>query len=386
VSQESPTRQELIEQATERVELKSLVVGLGNLLLDPNNYRLGRPPVPDEEAAAHQDDVLRTMVRQHAVDELVALITDHGWLDYDRIVIRRLQDPIRSSEARPLFVVVEGNRRTSALKLLHSSPDRESLKPSVLRAFKSLNVVLLEGAPADVAVVADTIMGLRHIKMVRPWGARQRDRFVALLYESSGLSFQEVGTRISEGRNKTKARYRGWRIYEQARDELTLGKLEPSVEGRLYHLLTLTAKSRELRNWLGWKDSPIPTETAVGIGVSSRRMVGVPESGLETFGCFVALITDGQIRNPDMLATTARIVASAEARAKLEETWNFEQASAVLDAETAFGDRLETERLLRTTTSAVRKLKEGDPVPSLLPLVDELSTAVRALLKEWGND
>lgn len=387
--------------AADRVQLVPIVVGLQNLLLDPNNYRLEErtagSKVADSEVVRLQPKLIERMFNEYEAEALAVLIQDHGWLDHDRIVVRRLEQrstngnrpPGITSSAVPLFVVVEGNRRTSALKWLFGNAPYQSLKPSVQKAFNGLNVTLLEGLPDDVRELANTIMGLRHIKMVLPWGARQRDRFVADLYENSNLSFTQIGKRLSEGARKTKGRYRAWRMFEQAADpwrkfedelrqareagpdsnkeevESEQQKVESElrkVKKRLYHLLGMISANARLRTWLGWRDGD--TRSSDG----GRRMAGVPSSGSghDRFRALVSLILSGTFHNPDQVKALIEIASNVQALHRFDIAWDLEDAGLILQAANALKD-------LHKSLGTLRKARV---------ILDELVALDSATLKE----
>ena len=74
-------------------ELKPITVSLGNLLLDPNNFRLAEtlPSYLDGDIEALQATTLDKILRGYGVQDLESSIINHGWLDVDQIVVRRLR-------------------------------------------------------------------------------------------------------------------------------------------------------------------------------------------------------------------------------------------------------------------------------------------------------
>ena len=98
-------------------ELTEEIISIDNLYLDPNNSRFwdqqSRRPIPDvrttEEAIQRR---VEQSIRHHDIEELQFSILRNGFLPLDRIVVR----PLKSHDDK--FVIVEGNRRLAALKLL----------------------------------------------------------------------------------------------------------------------------------------------------------------------------------------------------------------------------------------------------------------------------
>ena len=103
--------------------LSPVKVKLNDLLLDPNNPRFAElgeesSPVPESrfaELKVQQAAFEKMRNPQFAVSELRDTIRELGFLPMDRLVVRKWRD---SATTEPKYVVVEGNRRVTALKWL----------------------------------------------------------------------------------------------------------------------------------------------------------------------------------------------------------------------------------------------------------------------------
>ena len=170
--------------------LSPISINLVDILLDPNNPRfaeLGEPFEPDPEARFAEERVQREAFEKMKsgnfdVAELRDTIKTLGFLPMDRIVVRRW----RSGPAGVIkYIIVEGNRRTAALKWLvelHTTA-RETFLPEQMRNFTELQVLLLddEHAPDSTRWI---LPGLRHVSGIKEWGPYQKARTVHQLRES----------------------------------------------------------------------------------------------------------------------------------------------------------------------------------------------------------
>ena len=103
--------------------LTPTTVQLDDLLLDPNNPRFAElgeeiDQVPEHRFAEEgvQGDAFGKMKESRfAVTELRNTIKELGFLPMDRLVVRRWHGPPNAPEK---YVVIEGNRRVTALKWL----------------------------------------------------------------------------------------------------------------------------------------------------------------------------------------------------------------------------------------------------------------------------
>src|SRR3954451_2875597 len=96
-------------------DLKTIAVPLERIYLDPNNPRFVGPnwvDVPDQEidSEAVQEKTRLKLKEEHGVDKLRMSMEANGYLPIDRIIVREFKPD--------KFVVLEGNRRICAAKLV----------------------------------------------------------------------------------------------------------------------------------------------------------------------------------------------------------------------------------------------------------------------------
>lgn len=163
-------------------ELTEQTISIDNLYLDPNNPRFWghQSPrrIPDTRATeeAIQQRVEQN-IRRHGVEELHFSILRNGFLPLDRIVVR----PLETHDDK--FVVVEGNRRLAALKLLREriregliaeEKISEEYLSNLSDQTKELSVLVYNGSHSDD--ISWIFQGIRHIGGIRQWEPAQRSR------------------------------------------------------------------------------------------------------------------------------------------------------------------------------------------------------------------
>ena len=199
--------------------LKPIKVNLENLLLDPNNPRfaeLGQTldAIPESrfgepKVQAKANELMKTP--RFDVVELRDTIKTMGFLPMDRIVVRPWRAGPQGNEK---FVVVEGNRRVTALKWLIQLGDegKETFSKEQNKNFTELEVLLLDDLNADPSARL-VIPGLRHVSGIKEWGAYQKARTVYILREG-GKSQQDVaqslGLSVIEANRLTPVIYAYW--------------------------------------------------------------------------------------------------------------------------------------------------------------------------------
>lgn len=230
-------------------------VKLDDLLLDPNNPRFAElgeelDQVPEgrfAEAKVQNATIEKMKASRFNVIELRNTIKELGFLPMDRLVVRKW----RGSEESEKYVVVEGNRRVTALKWLIELHEtgRETIPESELGKYQDLEVLLLDDARAP-ETARWILPGLRHVSGIKEWGPYQKARTVFELRET-GKSPQEVAQSLGLS---TKAANQLWRAYhalEQMRADEEYGEL---ADPRLYSYFEEVFKRPNVKEWLGWSD------------------------------------------------------------------------------------------------------------------------------------
>lgn len=237
--------------------LSPLKLKLDDLLLDPNNPRfseLGEElnPVPDGRFA---DEKVQTNTFEKMknpifdVAELRDTIKTIGYLPMDRIVVRRWKG--QSPNGKPKFIVIEGNRRVTALKWLINLHNigKETFDESQMQNFTELECLLLndELAPSSASLI---LPGLRHVSGIKEWGAYQKAKAVHAL-RKGGMSSQEAAQSLGLSTRAANNAYRCFLALEQMKSD---EEFEEYAEPRKYSYFEEVFKRPNVKNWLDWSD------------------------------------------------------------------------------------------------------------------------------------
>jgi hypothetical protein len=237
--------------------LTPIDIKLDNLLLDPNNPRfseLGEQlnPVPegrfaDEKVQAATLEKMKASIFD--VAELRDTIKTIGFLPMDRIVVRKWKGQHPDGMLR--YVVIEGNRRVTALRWLLSLHDvgKETFDASRLKNFTEFQCLLLDDdlAPASASLV---LPGLRHVSGIKEWGAYQKAKAVHAL-RKSGLSSQDAAQSLGLSTRAANSAYRCFLALEQMKSDEEFGD---HAEPKMYTYFDEVFRRANLRAWLNWND------------------------------------------------------------------------------------------------------------------------------------
>jgi hypothetical protein len=309
-----------------RAELKPITVSLGNLLLDPNNFRLAEtlPNYSDDQIEGLQAETLDKILRGYGVQDLESSIINHGWLDVDQIVVRKLRTP--QKEESPKFVVVEGNRRIAALINLVSDFEERKLEVpfNIEAASKALRVMLIEGTDEEIDRAAEVIMGIRHVGGPRKWGGLQAAMMVVRIVDEQNGSLNEAGQRLGISSIEANRRYRSYKAYMQAFND-------GYKNSNLFTLLGEAIRIKSLREWLSWNDEKARFEDGQALDLFYEKL------GLKDNNQDKSLTEGERLTNPQAVRDLRHIVENPAALEIFEKTRSIKEAQAVISQGEAIG-------------------------------------------------
>ena len=151
--------------------IQTIIANVLDLRLDPQNPRL------PEEVERTQTAMLRFIVREVGVDDLLDSLSTSGMIEADPIIARSA----RADEEAGHLYVIEGNRRLAALKLLNGEklddgePEKaiQDLTPEVSATLKTIKVQT--GWDDDQL---EAYLGYKHVTSSREWAPEAKARFV----------------------------------------------------------------------------------------------------------------------------------------------------------------------------------------------------------------
>ena len=218
------------------------------LRLDPLNPRL-----PETYQGASEDQLLEFISETYSAIEVARSIALHGYFHSEPLIV--------VSGADDYYIVVEGNRRLVALRILagpHLANDlddadewRGLAEEAVLP--KTIPVVI---APDRQSVAP--IIGYRHISGIEPWEPYAQARFIASLVDHEHLEFQGVANLVGERSSDVSAKYRNYSVVTQAKDDFGIDITR--VIGQ-FGVFTRVMTSFPLRTYLG---APAPSDVLPG--------------------------------------------------------------------------------------------------------------------------
>ncbi len=238
-------------------KLEPLKVNIDNILLDPNNPRFAdiesNNIFVNERRFAEpkiQDAAIKKMKQNFDVDVLVNTIKEIGFLPIDKIIIREWSYGKECDI--PKYVVIEGNRRITALKNIMEQYETGiiDLTDEQIDNFSNINVLLLRDADKE-PFLTTLIPGLRHVSGIKDWGPYQKSKLIYELREIQNLSSQESAEAMGLSILKANNLYRSYKVFTQMTEDEEYGDL---INARMFSFAEETIKQKALKDWLSWDD------------------------------------------------------------------------------------------------------------------------------------
>ena len=320
------------------------------LLLDYNNPRL-----PEELQGSSQPQILEYLSDNAVLDELARSYVNNGFFQHEHLIVT----PDDGS-----FVVLEGNRRLAALKILLEDDDaqeaevRFALDDDLTEEIRS---TLLE-LPAFVVEDRSEVrkyLGFRHIGGIKTWSAEAKARYLADEVErvrGDDNPFLNVARRVGSNVQGVRHAYIAISTLRYARDEF--GISTATIQHRRFGVWIRAMNSPDLRDYIGLGDPRSLEEVLAALPNLDKDKVS------EVLGDLVP----AQGRKKPLVADSRDVTVYAQAlhidqaRVALREYEDFELARQIVE-EAGLEERLVSLRqAIELAMTEVTRARSLDPL------------------------
>ena len=240
-----------------------------DLYLDPANPRLADEGLSVEK----QDDILLWLWRNKSVNELVDSILANGFWQHEELF---------ATEEDSRLVVVEGNRRLAAVKILSDAdlrkrlgiPLKEHPSEAVLESIRELPVIHATREELWGFV------GFKHVNGPQAWDSIAKADYVFGVRRDFGVSLAEIASGIGD-RHETVARlYRGYVVLRQAQEQLDFDTTDTQHRRFPFSHLWTALGYVSIRKYLGVdpealeNENPVPQSHLRQLGFLMRWLFG----------------------------------------------------------------------------------------------------------------
>lgn len=348
-------------------ELKPTTIEISEIFLDPNNPRFTKTRGKVTEKKITNEAVQAKAleyISKFGIDDLINSILRNGFLPLDRIVVREI------SGFAGKYVVVEGNRRTAAIKLLRDrietgEVDEEEYGEDVLDELmeSTKNIECLVYTGTETSDIAWILQGVRHIGGIKEWAPAQQAELVTKEVDENGLSARQVGEMLGISTQRVNRLYRGYKGLRQMLDD------EEYMERAQKDYFTLFEQAYQktgVREWLGWNNSKGVYENTPNLKKFYEMISPDPQNDDRR-----------RIHNPNQITSLERLVVAGR----------FDLISKILDHEISVDEakgRLDESAQVVDWKEELSRASEAIALIPATALAEE-STAVLAELAKLKN-
>src|ERR1017187_3304710 len=174
------------------------------LLLDAENPRLeGVVETTD------QNELLKAMWKEMGVSEVALSIAANGYFEEEPL----FAIPGPEVNGKPGYIVVEGNRRLTAVKLLVHKELRQMVKATDLPTLGKPDREKLKRLPVSLYKARRDLweyFGFRHVNGPKEWDSLSKAAYIAKVRREYGKSLEEITRKIGDQHSTVKRIYRGY--------------------------------------------------------------------------------------------------------------------------------------------------------------------------------
>lgn len=224
---------------------------IDNLFLDPNNPRFVSP----EWEYISEDNIIKPSIQNNitgklisgfGIEKLASNIKINGFLKIDRVVVKI----INGTEDK--YVVLEGNRRICAAKLVYDFAKTNSELPDDV-VDSVTNIECLEYIGTDTKA-SWIFQGLRHISGITDWPPFNKAKLLVEQMASDYLTLTQVGERFGITAYAAGQWVRGFRAFQQASEDSDFIH-ELDIKSYPYFQEIFGRSSSGVREWLEWDEN-----------------------------------------------------------------------------------------------------------------------------------
>ena len=159
-----------------------------------------------------QDEITRVLWRERAVNELVDSIATSGYWEHEELFAARESGKL---------VVIEGNRRLAAVKLLLDEGLRTRVGATGVPDLTAEAKKRLQRLPVIQCSRQEIwqYTGFKHVNGPQDWDSIEKAQYIARVHDEYGVSLEAIASAIGDRHDTARRLYRGLMVLDQAESE-----------------------------------------------------------------------------------------------------------------------------------------------------------------------
>lgn len=212
-----------------------------------------------------ENEILKLLWQTMAVEEIVLSIAASGFFNHEPLII--FEETIKRKKA---FVVLEGNRRLAAVKIIRNQNffAENDIKPIKIDISSKI-VKELDFLPAIRVTSREEAwkyIGFKHINGPVKWGSFAKAQYISQIHKDFKIPLESIAAQIGDTNKTVQKLYQGLRVIEQA-EEYKVFNRSDIMGSRLYFSHLYTALGYDgIRNFLGINEGKDEIQTPIQKG------------------------------------------------------------------------------------------------------------------------
>jgi len=238
-------------------------IELDKLLLDAKNPRLAELGIPE---TASPFELLKALWDEMAVEEVAMSIAYSGYFEHEPLFVEEDGDG--------KYVVIEGNRRLAAVKLLVDASLRQKVKATRLPAIDASAAEKLKKLPVIVTTREESwrYLGFKHVNGPATWGSYAKAQYIAFVHNNYNVPLDDIAAQIGDGNSTVLRMYRGLMIVEQAEKAKVFSRADIAKNKFSFNYIYTGMDYPGIVSFLGLRtkgttpEKPVPTSKVKNLG------------------------------------------------------------------------------------------------------------------------
>ena len=351
-------------------------INIHDLLLDPDNPRL-----LGYTSEKNQKQVFKHIIKYYAIDELVKAIGENDYFAGEPLIV------IPSQEDSGKYIVVEGNRRLSALNILNDPNSVEN--DNNLKSFaenakhkpKDIPCVLFEDRNEVLSY-----LGLRHVVGIKSWGPLAKARYTKKVFDkikediSLDEKIKQVARSMGSRGDHIKRNLLTFYIYELIKNQSFFELNDVKETTFQFYVFYMAISKPDIRNF-------------IGMPIEYKALDFADKINFENLKFIVKVISEKQqnnktiLVNPRNIDKLAMIVATPNALEELKKTNSIDDAFEKTDQtgilNKKFRDNLNIAKTsLGDAQNAIQEVKSIDNPKEIKEITEIIEKRVNTIKHE----
>lgn len=236
-----------------------MMEGLHKINVSDLHFDIKNPRLVEFSQLKTEDEILQALWDNMAVNEIVMSILANGFFE---------NEVLYATIEEGKYVVVEGNRRLAAVKLILDPGKCKGMSKYAGRITDGLREKLNAGLPVVLLKKREDAwryIGFKHVNGPVKWDSYAKAEYISQVHNEYSVSLEDIAEQIGDSQKTTIKLYQGLMVLRQA-DRDTEFKIADVFYGRVYFSHVYTAIAYEgVQKYLDLNvsletDSPVPKD------------------------------------------------------------------------------------------------------------------------------